>query len=253
MKMNQDARNVIHDGYFDITGTQPTDEKIVKIYLMIPNNIKNLAEQWGWSDTEVRELTYNWINNHKEELVNMTIEKTEALIIVDMSHDFVADDGGLTVGKPAQEIVPYIIDLANSFLKDNKTVVVTMDSHEENDPHFELWAPHNIVGTKGQELYGDLHTWYNDNVGNENLLYVPKTNYNAFFNTELAQILKINDVEKVHVVGVCTDICNFQTIAGADAEGFKTVIHPKGSATFTGDGKASIEHMKLCFHTEVIE
>ncbi|CAM5193241.1 hypothetical protein UACE39S_04369 [Ureibacillus acetophenoni] len=36
----------------------------------------------------------------------------EALIIVDMSNDFVAEDGSLTAGKPAQEIVPYIVDLA---------------------------------------------------------------------------------------------------------------------------------------------
>ena len=34
----------------------------------------------------------------------------EALLIVDMSNDFVADNGTLTVGKPAQEIVPYIND-----------------------------------------------------------------------------------------------------------------------------------------------
>lgn len=34
----------------------------------------------------------------------------EALLIVDMSNDFVADNGTLTVGKLAQEIVPYIQD-----------------------------------------------------------------------------------------------------------------------------------------------
>ena len=33
----------------------------------------------------------------------------EALLIIDMSNDFVDDKGGLTAGKPAQEIVPNII------------------------------------------------------------------------------------------------------------------------------------------------
>ncbi|TWE09180.1 tRNA methyltransferase [Neobacillus bataviensis] len=38
----------------------------------------------------------------------------EALLLVDMSNDFVDDHGTLTVGKPAQEVVPYIKDLATS-------------------------------------------------------------------------------------------------------------------------------------------
>jgi nicotinamidase-related amidase len=177
----------------------------------------------------------------------------EALLIVDMSNDFVADDGTLTADKPAQEIVPYIKDLASQFLKDGNVVVVTMDAHQPDEPHFELWTPHNIVGTKGQELYGDLYEWYQENSENPNLIYIPKTNYNAFFKTDLAETLKKLEVEKVHIVGVCTDICDFLTIAGADAEGFKTAIHKRGAATFTDLGETMINHMKLCFHTEIID
>lgn len=177
----------------------------------------------------------------------------EALLIVDMSNDFVAENGTLTAGKPAQEIVPYIKDLATQFLADENIVVVAMDEHQPNDPHFKLWTPHNIVNTKGQQLYGELYEWYQENMENENLLYTPKTNYNAFFKTDLATTLKKLGVEKIHVVGVCTDICDFLTIAGADAEGFKTVIHKRGAATFTDLGETMINHMKLCFHTEIIE
>lgn len=177
----------------------------------------------------------------------------EALLIVDMSHDFVADDGSLTVGKPAQEIVPYIIEKADEFLANDNIVVIAMDAHQENDPHFELWAPHNVIGTKGQELYGDLKIWYEANQSNSNVLMLPKTNYNAFFKTDLAEKLRALNVDKVHIVGVCTDICDFLTIAGADAEGFKTAIHKRGSATFTDLGETFIQHMKTCFFTEIIE
>jgi len=177
----------------------------------------------------------------------------QALIIVDMSNDFVADRGSLTAGKPAQDVVPYIIEQANEFLQNHQVVVVAMDAHEENDIHFDLWPAHNIVGTKGQELYGDLMTWFTENASNPNVIYQPKTNYNAFFKTNLAEKLKELDVEKVHVVGVCTDICDFLTVAGADAEGFKTVIHKRGVATFTDLGDTFINHMKTCFFTEIIE
>ena len=177
----------------------------------------------------------------------------QALIIVDMSNDFVADNGSLTAGKPAQEIVPYIIEQANEFLKNNQVVVIAMDAHEEEDAHFELWPAHNVVGTKGQELYGELLTWFKEHESNPNVVYQPKTNYNAFFKTNLAQKLKGLGVEKVHVVGVCTDICDFLTVAGADADGFKTAIHRRGVATFTDLGDTFINHMKTCFFTEIIE
>lgn len=177
----------------------------------------------------------------------------EALIIVDMSNDFVADNGTLTAGKPAQEIVPYITELATKFLAEDNVVVVTMDAHKPNDEHFKLWPAHNVIGTEGQQLYGDLYHFNKNNLHEENLLYVPKTNYNAFFKTDLAEILGDLGVEKVHVVGVCTDICDFLTVAGADAEGFKTAIHKRGVATFTDLGETFINHMKLCFHTEIIE
>lgn len=177
----------------------------------------------------------------------------EALLIVDMSYDFVADDGSLTAGKPAQEIVPYIVETAKQFLEKDQIVVIAMDAHQENDPHFELWPPHNVVGTKGQQLYGELNTWYEANKEHPNVIMQPKENYNAFFNTGLADKLRSLNVEKVHVCGVCTDICDFLTVAGADAEGFKTAVHKRGVATFTDKGELFIEHMKTCFFTEVVE
>ncbi len=177
----------------------------------------------------------------------------EVLLIVDMSNDFVADDGPLTAGKPAQEIVPYIVQVADQFLEKGQPVVVSMDAHQPNDPHFELWPEHNVVDTKGQELYGELYEWYQKNKDNPLVRYLPKANYNAFFETNLAKDLRHMGIETVHVTGVCTDICDFLTIAGADAEGFKTVIHRKGAATFTDLGDPMIEHMVRCFQTKVVE
>ncbi|CAD2072268.1 cysteine hydrolase family protein [Phocicoccus pinnipedialis] len=176
----------------------------------------------------------------------------EALLIVDMSNDFVALDGGLTVGQPAIDIVPYVTELAEGFLSEGKTVVISMDAHQENDPHFDLWPVHNVVGTEGQKPFGELGIWFDKNKEHENLIYSEKENYNAFFKTGLAELLRARKVEKVHVVGVTTDICDFMTVAGADAEGFKTVVHKCGVATFTDLGDTMLEHMTRCFHTEIV-
>lgn len=176
----------------------------------------------------------------------------EALLIVDMSNDFVASDGSLTVGKPGQAIVPYIKSLADQFIQGGQNVVIAMDAHQVDDDHFKLWPAHNVIGTEGQELYGDLRVWFQENQANEFVTYLPKENYNSFFNTGLAELLRDRAVDTVHVVGVTTDICVFNTVSGADAFGFKTKVHAQGVATFTDLGEIMLEHMTRCFHTEII-
>lgn len=175
----------------------------------------------------------------------------EALLIIDMSNDFVNDKGNLTVGKPAQTIVRNIIDAANTFLNNGQVVAICMDAHEENDPHFELWPAHNVKGTWGQELYGDLQEWYNENKENKNVIYVAKPEYDAFFGTDLDAHLKDKGVNKVHLTGVCTDICNFLTAYGAYARGYKTVAHSDKMATFTDQHDTFIKHMETVFKTEI--
>jgi len=176
----------------------------------------------------------------------------EALLIIDMSNDFVSDKGNLTVGKPAQQIVPNIISAANRFLKNDQVVVICMDNHKENDQHFELWPVHNVEGTWGQKLFDGLEEWYQEHKSNPNVIYVAKPEYDAFFNTELDVELKDRDVTKVHLTGVCTDICNFLTAYGAYARGYKTVAHQDKMATFTDHHDTFINHMATVFKTEIV-
>lgn len=59
----QDKHNVIHDCFYSFTGNVPTEKIINEISDKLPENIKLLAKQWGWSDTEVREFTYCFIKD----------------------------------------------------------------------------------------------------------------------------------------------------------------------------------------------
>ncbi|MCM0624493.1 cysteine hydrolase family protein [Lysinibacillus sp. OL1_EC] len=93
---------------------------------------------------------------------------------------------------------------------------------------------------------------YEENKELDNVIYSSKKNYNAFFQTGLAEKLRDLGTEKVHIV-VTTDICDFLTVAGADAEGFKTIVHKRGVATFTNLQATILDHMKCYFHTEIIE
>ncbi|MGV3487302.1 MAG: cysteine hydrolase family protein [Tuberibacillus sp.] len=175
----------------------------------------------------------------------------EALLIIDMSNDFVHEEGGLTAGKPAQAIVQNIIETADEFLEKGNVIAICMDAHVENDPHFELWPRHNVKGTWGQELYGPLQEWYEKNKDKPNVIYVPKPEYDAFFGTDLDHLLKERHVETVHLTGVCTDICDFLTAYGAYSRGYKTVAHSKCMATFTDQHDIFLNQMNAIFKTEI--
>ncbi len=176
----------------------------------------------------------------------------EALIIVDMSNDFVHARGCLTAGKPARKIVPYVRQQAEQILAAGGYVVIAMDAHQPNDDHFQEWPPHNVVGTWGQELYGELKDWYDAHQADRSVIYIPKPQYDAFYNTELEQKLKALGVERVIITGVCTDICVYLTVAGAYYRGFKTRVLERGCATFTENHPSALQQMELCFHTEIV-
>ncbi|MCB8599839.1 isochorismatase family protein, partial [Blautia sp. DFI.9.9] len=56
----------------------------------------------------------------------------EALLIIDYTNDFVADDGALTCGQAAQALDEHITQLADDFLKAGKWVYLPTDVHQQN-------------------------------------------------------------------------------------------------------------------------
>ena len=89
-----------------------------------------------------------------------------ALINIDYTVDFVADEGALTCGKPGQEIEESITKFTNTFIEKNDFVVFAIDAHQQDDryhPETKLFPPHNIIGSEGRQLFGSLNTAYQKN------------------------------------------------------------------------------------------
>lgn len=111
--------------------------------------------------------------------------------------------------------------------------------HFENDTHHpesELFPPHNIAGTEGRNLYGQLETLYQEIKDDANVEYFDKTRYSAFTGTNLELQLRARKIEELHIVGVCTDICVLHTAVDAYNKGFKIVVHEQGVASFNQAG-----------------
>ena len=128
----------------------------------------------------------------------------EILVVVDLQKDFV--DGAL--GTPeAVRIVPRVAEKMRSF---QGRVLCTRDTHEENYLKTQegrlLPVPHCIRGMEGWGLVPEV----------EHLCRETPVDKPTFGSTVLGQMLKAQDqelraggerIERITLVGLCTDIC----------------------------------------------
>lgn len=179
-----------------------------------------------------------------------------ALINVDYTYDFVAPDGKLTSGEPGQAIEAKIVSLTKEFLEAGDFVALGIDAHKEGDtlhPETKLFPPHNIIGTSGRDLYGELATVYEAHKHDDNVHYFDKTRYSAFAGTDLELRLRERGIEELHLVGVVTDICILHTAIDAYNKGFQIVVHEGGVASFNADGhKWALGHFENVLGAKVV-
>ncbi len=157
----------------------------------------------------------------------------KALLVIDYTEDFVAEDGALTCGPPGIALREYITELTETFLNEGHFVVMPVDVHDLNDsyhPETKQFPPHNIRGTAGRNLYGPHQRLYDEH--KEEIHWMDKTRFSAFTGTDLELLLRARGISELHLVGVCTDICILHTAVDAYNRGFSIVVHEKGVASF---------------------
>lgn len=180
----------------------------------------------------------------------------KALIHIDYTNDFVATNGNLACGEPGQIIHDYLLNLTKNFVENGDYVAFTIDLHQENDPYHpetKLFPPHNLAHTEGRLLYGEHEAYFQEIKSFKHVAYFDKTRYSAFAGTDLELRLRERQIEELHLVGVCTDICVLHTAVDAYNKGFKIVIHEQGVASFNAQGHEwALEHFKNTLGASVI-
>ncbi|GAA3411130.1 cysteine hydrolase family protein [Paenibacillus hodogayensis] len=159
----------------------------------------------------------------------------KALIVIDYTVDFVV--GSLPCGQPAIDIERRIAELTESFAAQDEFVVMAVDLHERDDayhPEHKLFPPHNIRGTDGRNLYGELDDVYRNR--RESIYWMDKTRYSAFSGTDLELRLRERHIDELHLVGVCTDICVLHTAVDAYNKGYAVFVHEDAVASFNPAG-----------------
>lgn len=180
----------------------------------------------------------------------------EALLSIDYTYDFVATDGKLTTGQVGQDIEQALVSLTEDFIKREQFVVFAIDGHNPTDsyhPENKLFPPHNVLGTSGRDLYGSLKPLYEKNVDKETVYWLDKRHYSAFSGTDLDIRLRERNIKKLHLTGVCTDICVLHTAVDAYNLGYEIVIHENCVQSFDEEGhRWALRHFKNTLGAEII-
>lgn len=174
----------------------------------------------------------------------MRIDKSSALIIVDVQNDFMPPDGALAV-PDGDKIIQNINQYIEKFR--DLPVFATADWHPQDHISFKErggpWPPHCVQNTKGAEFHKDLRLPENTYVIRK-AYDSEKDAYSGFEETELAQKLKDLGVTTVFVCGVATEYCVKNTVLDAIKHGFKTyVLKDAIKGINEADSTAALEEM----------
>lgn len=179
----------------------------------------------------------------------------KALIIIDFVNDFVAADGRLTCGEPAQAIDATIARLACEFAAAGEYIVVASDYHEEGDAHHPesaLFPPHCLANTPGRALYGQTAAAV-EKVAPKQLLTLDKTRYSAFAGTNLDSKLRERGITEIFLTGVCSDICVLHTAVEAYNLGYRINVYENAVASFNSEGhRFALSHFKNSLGAELL-
>ena len=188
----------------------------------------------------------------------MDIDRTSALIIVDVQNDFCP--GGALAVTNGDQVVSVLNEYARRFAEAGAPVVATRDWHPANHMSFTeqggIWPVHCVQNTEGAAFHPDL-------VLPEGTIIISKAQtpeseaYSGFQNTDLADQLRELGVEKVYVGGLATDYCVKSTVLDAIAADFDTYFledAAKGVEVNAGDvAAAEIAMEDAGAHTATLE
>lgn len=169
---------------------------------------------------------------------------SQAFLVVDMLNDFVRSEGALFV-PGAQEIIPHIQRELHEARRAGHTIIYVCDAHDADDREFERYPAHALEGEFGAEIIPELAPREGD-------IVLKKKRLNAFFNTQLDQVIRQAAPEKATVVGVVTHICVMEAVAGLCDRDIPSRVPQDCVADFDKELEASaFKRMATVFGAEI--
>jgi nicotinamidase/pyrazinamidase len=164
----------------------------------------------------------------------------DGLIVVDVQNDF-CPGGALAV--PGGDAV---VEPINRLMDEVGLVVATRDWHPPDHGSFAEqggpWPVHCVRDTPGAQLHSGLRSEAVDAVVDKGR-DAGLEGYSGFEATELEELLRSHDVDRVHVAGLALDYCVRATALEARERGFDVVVHT-GATRAIGDADAVLDDLR---------
>jgi nicotinamidase/pyrazinamidase len=148
----------------------------------------------------------------------------EVVLVIDMQRGFLEEGNPLFCGESARSIIPKVQELLDREIARGSTIIFTADAHDPDDLEFKMWPPHCVKGTEEAEIIPELASYARTRVDS--------ARYSAFYGTDLEEQLAQLRPERIHVCGVCTDICVLHTVADARCRDYEVLVYRDCVATF---------------------
>ena len=150
----------------------------------------------------------------------------------------------------ALEIIPRIHTLLDIARNNQIPIFYCVDEHLPTDRYeLDLWGPHAMKGTVGQQIIDELKPLDHDQV-------ITKRTYSAFDRTKLDTALigayNGKGVDTIIITGVHTHICGKHTSYDAFTRGLKIVVAEDGVQAFSEEEHISgLEYIRKIYGADV--
>jgi nicotinamidase/pyrazinamidase len=177
------------------------------------------------------------------------LSPTEALLIVDVQNDF-CPGGALPVAE-GDQVVPVLNRWIEAARRDGAVIVASRDWHPHGHISFRErggpWPVHCVQNTPGAAFHPGLNLPASALVLSKGTA-PDRDNYSPFVDTDLADTLRRQAVQRLWVGGLAQDVCVRAAVLDALAAGF--VVHVIEDATRAvnvtpGDGQRALEEMRI--------
>jgi bifunctional isochorismate lyase/aryl carrier protein len=151
--------------------------------------------------------------------------KKAALLIIDMQDFFLTEKSHAFIpSMPA--IIPKLKNLQNNFLTNNLSVFHTKHGNttENIGQMLDWWGSMLAEDDPLCEIVAELK--------DKRVPVIPKTQNDAFWQSDLEKKLKVKDIKQVIIGGVLTHLCCESTVRSAFTKGFEVFFLIDGTATY---------------------
>lgn len=178
----------------------------------------------------------------------VTLNNTDALIVVDVQNDFLP--GGSLAVRDGDAVIPVLNGYIDRFREKGLDIYATRDWHPPDHCSFRKqggpWPPHCIAGSTGAEFAAALRLPARTIVISK-ATTPEKDAYSGFEGTDLAERCRRAGHERLFIGGLATDYCVLNTVLDALKFGFQVFLLEDAIRAVNvapGDGDRAIEKMR---------